>query len=102
MKFAHGIACGMRYLHHEARQRHSDLAARNCLVGPNNTVKIGDFGKLDEDYDYCYYTEPGEVHLHTFIYSQSQKCTNFKTLSCIECSVSCEVDAARESSSLEC
>ncbi|XP_021966988.1 tyrosine-protein kinase receptor cam-1 isoform X2 [Folsomia candida] len=50
VKFAYGIACGMTYLHHEMNQRHGDLAARNCLVGPQETVKIGDFGKF-EDHD---------------------------------------------------
>ncbi|XP_065219147.1 fibroblast growth factor receptor 1-like [Planococcus citri] len=37
------IACGMQHLH-ENRIIHGDLAARNVLIGDNNTVKIADFG----------------------------------------------------------
>ena len=33
----------MAYLERE-KYIHRDLAARNVLVGPNNTVKVADFG----------------------------------------------------------
>lgn len=33
----------MNYLS-ERRYIHMDLAARNCLLGPDNTVKLCDFG----------------------------------------------------------
>lgn len=57
VKFAYGIACGMAYLHHEIFPylRHCDLTARNCLVGPNWTIKISDFGKFEENSEDCYY-----------------------------------------------
>jgi serine/threonine protein kinase len=61
VKFAYGIAQGMEYLHHEVGQRHGDLACRNCLVGPNETIKIGDFGKFEENYEDCYY-DCGKVY----------------------------------------
>lgn len=53
---AQGIASGMDYLHNDANQIHGDLAARNCLLGHNDSVKIGDFGKFNDNYsnDYCY------------------------------------------------
>jgi serine/threonine protein kinase len=58
IRYAYGVACGMAYLHHEIRpyKLHCDLAARNCLVGPNYHIKIGDFGKVEaSDTENCYY-----------------------------------------------
>lgn len=37
------ICRGMAYLSN-LRFLHLDLAARNCLLGPNNVVKVCDFG----------------------------------------------------------
>ena len=42
------VACGLAYLHNKIDGRyrvHCDLAARNCLVTAQNTVKIASFGK---------------------------------------------------------
>ena len=43
----------MAYLERE-KYIHRDLAARNVLVGPNNTVKVADFGlaRVIEDNEY--------------------------------------------------
>lgn len=43
LQLALQVSCGMEHL---ACQRfvHLDLAARNCLLGARNSVKIGDFG----------------------------------------------------------
>ncbi|GAU90828.1 hypothetical protein RvY_03191 [Ramazzottius varieornatus] len=48
------VANGMQYL---ASQHfvHRDIAARNCLVGDNLTVKIGDFGMSRDVYSTDYY-----------------------------------------------
>ncbi|CAJ0950228.1 unnamed protein product [Ranitomeya imitator] len=53
------IASGMVYL---ASQHfvHRDLATRNCLVGANLLVKIGDFGMSRDVYSTDYY----RLHLH--------------------------------------
>ncbi len=51
---AQQIAAGMVYL---ASQHfvHRDLATRNCLVGENLLVKIGDFGMSRDVYSTDYY-----------------------------------------------
>ncbi len=38
---------------------HRDLAARNCLVGPEDIVKIGDFGMSRESDDSEYTVQSG-------------------------------------------
>jgi serine/threonine protein kinase len=58
IRYAYGVACGMAYLHHEVQpyELHCDLAARNCLVGPNYGIKVGGFGKVDSSNNgSCYY-----------------------------------------------
>ena len=37
------ICNGMLYLETQ-KFIHRDIAARNCLVGSNNVIKVGDFG----------------------------------------------------------
>ena len=51
---ANQISVGMVYLasHHFV---HRDLATRNCLVGNNLIVKIGDFGMSRDVYSTDYY-----------------------------------------------
>ena len=54
LQFAVQVCKGMEYISGK-RMLHMDLAARNCLVGQNNTVKIADFGLtrvLPEGKDY--------------------------------------------------
>lgn len=41
------IAEGLAYLHSK-QLIHRDIACRNCLVGPDHVVKIGDFGLTRE------------------------------------------------------
>ncbi|CAG5867777.1 unnamed protein product [Menidia menidia] len=55
LHIAQQIAAGMVYL---ASQHfvHRDLATRNCLVGENLLVKIGDFGMSRDVYSTDYYT----------------------------------------------
>ena len=48
------IAAGMQYLA-EMKFVHRDLATRNCLVGDNLVVKIGDFGMSRDIYTTDYY-----------------------------------------------
>lgn len=62
LHIAQQIAAGMVYL---ASQHfvHRDLATRNCLVGENLLVKIGDFGMSRDVYSTDYYrvSEPQET-----------------------------------------
>ena len=48
------VGAGVEYL---AQQRfiHRDLATRNCLVGHQLTIKIGDFGMSRDVYSFDYY-----------------------------------------------
>jgi serine/threonine protein kinase len=65
IRYAYGVASGMAYLHHQLwpYELHCDLAARNCLVGPNYGIKIGDFGKIDyTNYGDCYYEDSNNVN----------------------------------------
>uniref|UniRef100_A0A3Q2TV05 Tyrosine-protein kinase receptor n=1 Tax=Fundulus heteroclitus TaxID=8078 RepID=A0A3Q2TV05_FUNHE len=58
LHIAQQIAAGMVYL---ASQHfvHRDLATRNCLVGENLLVKIGDFGMSRDVYSTDYYRQVG-------------------------------------------
>jgi serine/threonine protein kinase len=63
--YARGIASGMAYLHSKGIV-HGDLAARNCLVGPDvnvEVIKITGLGKWKDRilYKDCYYNCPGQV-----------------------------------------
>lgn len=54
LKLCLGVASGMAFIASK-RMIHMDLAARNCLVGDSNSVKIADFGltrPLDEGKDH--------------------------------------------------
>lgn len=61
LMIANQISSGMEYL---ASQRfvHRDLATRNCLVGNNLTVKIGDFGMSRDVYSTDYYRVSSSAH----------------------------------------
>ncbi|KAG7269383.1 hypothetical protein CRUP_008387 [Coryphaenoides rupestris] len=63
LHIAQQIAAGMVYL---ASQHfvHRDLATRNCLVGENLLVKIGDFGMSRDVYSTDYYRHPPHLHNH--------------------------------------
>uniref|UniRef100_A0AAZ1WZ76 Tyrosine-protein kinase receptor n=1 Tax=Oreochromis aureus TaxID=47969 RepID=A0AAZ1WZ76_OREAU len=62
LHIAQQIAAGMVYL---ASQHfvHRDLATRNCLVGENLLVKIGDFGMSRDVYSSDYYRVGGHTML---------------------------------------
>lgn len=62
LHIARQIAAGMVYL---ASQHfvHRDLATRNCLVGENLSVKIGDFGMSRDVYSTDYYRVGGHTML---------------------------------------
>uniref|UniRef100_A0AAY4DKZ2 Tyrosine-protein kinase receptor n=1 Tax=Denticeps clupeoides TaxID=299321 RepID=A0AAY4DKZ2_9TELE len=62
LHIAQQIAAGMVYL---ASQHfvHRDLATRNCLVGENLLVKIGDFGMSRDVYSTDYYRVGGHTML---------------------------------------
>ena len=56
------IANGMTYLASN-NFIHRDLASRNCLVGQNYEVKIGDFGLSRDLYDSAYYRVKGKAKM---------------------------------------
>ena len=56
------IANGMTYLASN-NYIHRDLASRNCLVGQNYLIKIGDFGLSHDLYDSAYYCTKGKAKL---------------------------------------
>lgn len=62
LQIALQVAAGMKYL---ASQHyvHRDLATRNCLVGSNLVVKIGDFGMSRDVYTTDYYQFGGRTLL---------------------------------------
>lgn len=64
LHIASQIASGMVYL---ASQHfvHRDLATRNCLVGANLLVKIGDFGMSRDVYSTDYYRVRRLLHRRT-------------------------------------
>ncbi|TNM92300.1 hypothetical protein fugu_019312 [Takifugu bimaculatus] len=66
LHIAQQIAAGMVYL---ASQHfvHRDLATRNCLVGENLLVKIGDFGMSRDVYSTDYYRISLQVGGHTML-----------------------------------
>lgn len=61
LRVAEQVAAGVEYL---ASQHfvHRDLATRNCLVGSQLTVKIGDFGMSRDLYSTDYYKVPLSRH----------------------------------------
>ena len=67
LHIAQQIAAGMVYL---ASQHfvHRDLATRNCLVGENLLVKIGDFGMSRDVYSTDYYRVSLWAHTHTHMH----------------------------------
>lgn len=73
LHIAQQIAAGMVYL---ASQHfvHRDLATRNCLVGENLLVKIGDFGMSRDVYSTDYY-RVSLLEKYTEIWKCTHMCT---------------------------
>lgn len=59
LKMAIEIADGMSYLA-DKKFVHRDVAARNCMVAEDLTVKIGDFGMTRDIYETDYYRKGGK------------------------------------------
>ncbi|XP_076650199.1 discoidin domain-containing receptor 2-like isoform X2 [Halictus rubicundus] len=56
LNFARQIASGMKYLE-SVKIPHCDLAARNCIVGQNLTIKVSDHAMYCSKYDHHYYMD---------------------------------------------
>ncbi|XP_033332108.2 discoidin domain-containing receptor 2 isoform X1 [Megalopta genalis] len=56
LNFARQIASGMKYLE-SVKIPHCDLAARNCIVGQNLTIKVSDHAMFCSKYDHHYYMD---------------------------------------------
>ena len=78
LHIARQISLGMEYLSSQ-HFVHRDLATRNCLVGSNMVVKIGDFGMSRDVYSTDYYKVTLRKHAH-MIYSNffRSKIDNFQ------------------------
>nr|XP_054762483.1 receptor tyrosine-protein kinase erbB-3-like [Lytechinus pictus] len=61
LRMAHDIISGLLWLH-QADFVHIDLAARNCQVCSDTSVKIGDYGLALEKYPEDYYITKDECH----------------------------------------
>ncbi|XP_039202731.1 insulin receptor-like [Crotalus tigris] len=59
IQMAAEIADGMAYLNAK-KFVHRDLAAQNCMVAEDSTVKIGDFGMTRDIYETDYYRKGGK------------------------------------------
>lgn len=70
------IADGMEYLNSQ-HFVHRDLATRNCLVGENLIVKIGDFGMSRDVYSTDYYRVSVTIYF-THVAKEGKKCNSSK------------------------
>ncbi|KAL0278322.1 UNVERIFIED_CONTAM: hypothetical protein PYX00_000172 [Menopon gallinae] len=75
LRMLYNITSGLQYMH-ENKFIHTDLAARNCLVSPDLTVKIGDYGNSIEVFKSDYYCA-GSVALPVrWCAPETLKCTD--------------------------
>lgn len=75
LRMLYNITSGLQYMH-ENKFIHTDLAARNCLVSPDLTVKIGDYGNSIEVFRSDYYCA-GSVALPVrWCAPETLKCTD--------------------------
>ncbi|KAK6624130.1 hypothetical protein RUM44_010988 [Polyplax serrata] len=75
LRMCSNITSGLEYMH-ENKFIHTDLAARNCLVGPDLTIKIGDYGNSIENFKSDYYCAGSVALPIRWCAPETLKCTD--------------------------
>lgn len=75
LQMCSNIASGLQYMH-KNKFIHTDLAARNCLVGPDLTIKIGDYGNSIENFKSDYYCAGSVALPIRWCAPETLKCTD--------------------------
>lgn len=75
LQMCSNITAGLQYMH-KNKFIHTDLAARNCLVGPDLTIKIGDYGNSIENFKSDYYCAGSVALPIRWCAPETLKCTD--------------------------